>query len=81
MLRQWVVKSRPFSKLHMYAETMGGQKPPQSLPKAFQKLPQTVFKTKVERGLQAQVPRCSPLPLRRGNLQIPSLGPGIYALP
>ena len=55
MLRGWVVKSRPFSKLHMHADTMGGQKPPQSLPKSFQKLPQTLFKTKVERGLQAQV--------------------------
>ena len=50
---------------------MGGQTPPQSLPKAFQKLSQTVFKTRVERGLQAQVPRYSPLPLRRGDLQVP----------
>ena len=43
MLRQWVVKSGPFSKLQLYAETMGGQKPLQSLPQAFQKLPPTVF--------------------------------------
>ena len=26
MLRQWVVKSRPFRNLYYYAETMGGQK-------------------------------------------------------
>ena len=53
------------------------KQPPQSLPKASPKPPPKRSRKEVKRSAQG----CSPLPLRRADLHIPSLRAGIYALP